>query len=87
MPIPKRASGKSPLLGLHEGRAVYLLFNGVMGDKRPKGGNVLTGDVLAKLPPHHGPRVVYGEASRLSAERLAREGIVFRQIPYEIKVT
>ena len=36
-PIPRRATGKSPLLGVHSGRAVYLLFNGVMGDKRPDG--------------------------------------------------
>jgi len=87
VPIPKRATGKSPLLGIHQGKAVYLLFNGVMGDKRANGGNVLTNAVLAKLPPHDGPKVVYGEACRLSAERLAREGVVFRQIPYEIKVT
>ncbi len=86
-PIPKRATGKSPLLGVHEGKAVYLLFNGVMGDRRSKGGNVLTGAMLAKLPAHDGPKIVYGEACRLSAERLAREGIVFRQVPYEIKVT
>jgi hypothetical protein len=87
VPIPKRPTGKSPLLGVHEGKAVYLLFNGVMGDRRVKGGNVLTGAVLANLPPHDGPKIVYGEACRLSAERLRREGIVFRQIPYEIKVT
>jgi len=43
--------------------------------------------VLAKLPPHDGPRIVYGEACRLSAARLRREGGVFRQVPYEIKVT
>ena len=87
VPIPKRPTGKSPLLGVHEGKAVYLLYNGVMGDKRLKGGNVLTAAVLAKLPPHDGPKIVYGEACRLSPERLGREGIVFRQIPYEIKVT
>jgi len=31
--------------------------------------------------------VIYGEGCRLGAVRLKREGIVFRQIPYEIKVT
>ncbi len=85
VPIPARKV-KSPLLGVHEGRAVYLLFNGVMGDKRPQGGNVLTGRVLADLPPHCGPKVVYGEGCRLSGPRLKQEGIVFRQVPYEIKV-
>lgn len=86
-PIPKRASGKTQLLGVHNGKAVYLLFNGVMGDKRPDGGNVLTGPILASLPPHDGPRIIYGEGCRLGAARLKREGIVFRQIPYEIRVT
>ena len=41
-PIPKRANGRNALLGVHCGKAVYLLFNGVLGDKRPNGGNVLT---------------------------------------------
>lgn len=86
-PIPKRATGKSALLGVHNGKAVYLLFNGVMGDMRPDRGNVLTGPVLAELPPHNGPRIIYGEGCRLGPARLRREGIVFRQIPYEIKVT
>jgi site-specific DNA-methyltransferase (adenine-specific)/adenine-specific DNA-methyltransferase len=85
-PIPKPASGRSPLLGVYEGTAVYLLFNGVLGDKRPNGGNVLTSQVLKQLPAHEGPRVIYGEGSRLSSDRLRREGIVFKQVPYQIKV-
>ena len=56
-----------------------------LGDKRPNGGNVLTSKILAALPPFDGPKVIFGEACRLSAERLKREGITFRQIPYEIK--
>jgi DNA modification methylase len=87
VPLPKRATGRTPFLGVHDGKAVYLLFNGVMGDKRVDGGNVLTGPVLEKFRRHHGLRVIYGEACRLSAARLRRENIVFRQIPYEIKVS
>jgi adenine-specific DNA-methyltransferase len=86
-PIPQRAAGKTPLLGVHEGKAIYLLFNGVLGDKRPQGGNVLTSEVLRRLPAHPGPKIVYGESSRLGAERLRREGVVFKQVPYEIKVS
>lgn len=88
-PIPKRATGRTPLLGVHQGKAVYLLFNGVLGDRRPAGGNVLTHDVAHALPAHpegKGPRVVYGEACRLGAKSLARYEIAFRQIPYELKV-
>ena len=88
-PIPKVASGKTPLLGVHQGKAVYLLFNGVLGDKRPAGGNVLTHDVAADLPAHpagNGPRVVYGEACRLGPKSLEQYGITFRQIPFELRV-
>jgi adenine-specific DNA-methyltransferase len=86
VPIPGR-NVESPLLGIHEGKAVYLLFNGVMGDRRPHGGNILTGKILAELTPHDGPKVIYGEGCRLSSPRLRREGIVFKQVPYEIKVS
>ena len=58
-----------------------------MGDKRPNGGNVLTADCLKKLPPHDGPRIIYAEGTRLSPQRLKREGVIFKQIPYEIKVS
>lgn len=33
---------KSPLLGVHDGVAYYLLYNGILGDKTVNGGNVLT---------------------------------------------
>ncbi len=88
-PIPSRASGKTPLLGVHQGKAVYLLFNGVLGDKRPAGGNVLTHDVAHGLPANptgRGPRMVFGEACRLGPKSLDRYGITFRQIPFELKV-
>lgn len=85
-PLPKRANGKSGLLGVHNGTAVYLLYNGVLGDRSVDGGNVLTGRTLAALPPHDGPRVIYGEGCRFSPARLKRERVTFRQIPYEIKV-
>lgn len=75
------------MLGVHRGRAIYLLYNGVLGDKRPAGGNVLTGRVLEALrhPDVSGERVVYGEACRLSAATLARESVVFRQVPYSLR--
>ena len=89
-PIPTKATGKNPLLGVHGETAIYLLFNGVLGDKRPEGGNVLTAKVLESLPPHpakSGPRIIYGEGSRLGAARLQRENILFKQVPYEVKVS
>lgn len=76
----------SPLLGIHDGTAYYLLYNGILGDRRPQGGNVLTQTVLDGLPKHPGKRVIYGETSRFGAGRLAAEGITFKQIPYDVRV-
>ena len=85
------ASTASPLptswLGTHQGTAYHLLFNGVLGDRRPAGGNVLTSAVLALLQadhPHHGPRVVYGEACLLGPARLAAAGLSFKQLPHAV---
>jgi adenine-specific DNA-methyltransferase len=75
----------SPLLGVHNGVAYYLLYNGILGDKTKDGGNVLTGKVLAGLPTHHGPKVIYGELTTFGLQRLVRENIVFKQVPYDIK--
>ena len=71
----------SPLLGVHEGVAVYLLYNGILKDQSADGGNVLTAPVLALLPPHDGPKVIYAAANRLGLPRLQREGIVFNKLP------
>jgi DNA modification methylase len=89
-PLPEEVSGKSPLIGVYSGTAVYLLYNGILGDKTPQGGNALTRAVLADLPSHEanltGPKVVYGTSCRVGAARLKQENITFRQIPYELKV-
>jgi adenine-specific DNA-methyltransferase len=84
--IPYRGGATSPFLGEHEGVGYYLLYNGILGDLSPDGGNVLTVRILASLPNHDGPKVIFGESCCLSAERLEAERIIFRQIPYEIKV-
>ncbi|MBN2267374.1 MAG: site-specific DNA-methyltransferase [Candidatus Babeliaceae bacterium] len=85
-PAPNSKSHKSPLLGVHNGKAIYLLYNGILKDKTPDGGNVLTRQVLAELPLHKGPKVIYGTSCRIGEDRLQREQITFKQIPYEIKV-
>lgn len=85
-PIPQEVLGQTPFIGVHGGKAVYLLFNGILGDKRPQCGNVLTREILALLPPHDGPKVIYGEACRLGENRLKQESITFKQIPYDVQV-
>jgi hypothetical protein len=85
----------TPLIGVHEGTAIHLLYNGILGDQRPDSGNVLNLAVLQALKrihpagspssgPHTGPQVVYGEACTLGEARLQAEQITFRQIPYEL---
>ena len=87
MPIPKRAT--TPLLGICEGRAIYLLYNGIMGDTSRDGGNMLTPEILSDLPkpPRGATRVIFAEGKlSMSNRRLARERIDFRQIPYKIRM-
>jgi site-specific DNA-methyltransferase (adenine-specific)/adenine-specific DNA-methyltransferase len=78
--------GMSQLLGKHAGRAIYLLYNGILKDKSVGGGNVLTGPVFDILPPFDGPKTIYAAACRLGAPRLQREQIVFKQTPYALAV-
>ncbi|TXH66371.1 MAG: site-specific DNA-methyltransferase [Lysobacteraceae bacterium] len=88
-PAPGVRKVPSPVLGLHGDTAVVLLYNGVLGDRRPQAGNVLTHavfeDLRARLPQHDGPWLVYGEACRLGPATLKRFGIAFKQIPYDIR--
>lgn len=76
---------KSPLLGIHNDIAYYLLFNGILGDKKPDGGNVLTQKVLDSLPEYEGKKVIYGEATSMNSEKLKANNIVFKQTPYDVK--
>ena len=84
-PLLGQIRGDTPLLGTHRDTAYYLLYNGVLKDRRPGGGNVLTRAVLESLPAHDGRRVVYGVGCRLGADRLRAAGVVFRHIPYEVE--
>jgi len=86
-PLPNiHNAKKTPLLGVYNGTAYYLLFNGILGDQNPDGGNVLTQKLLRILPPFAGPKVIYGEVSLLDEARLRAEGITFKKIPYELSV-
>lgn len=85
---------RSPVLGIHEGVAYALLYNGILHDRRVDGGNVLTRrtlalirEDLARLFPEETPKrlTVFAEWSRLGPETLAAERIEFRQTPYDLK--
>ena len=66
---PAAATRGLPLIGTFaaepglEATAYCLLFNGILGDRRPASGNVFTSAVLAALNAscgHAGPKIVYG---------------------------
>lgn len=85
---PGQQAFDKPLLGMDNETAYYLLFNGILGDRRPASGNVLTHavlDAIQQVFPHDGPKVIYGESCRVGAARLTTEGITFKQIPYDVK--
>ncbi|MCX7005346.1 MAG: site-specific DNA-methyltransferase [bacterium] len=86
-PLPHGKPVDSPLLGISNGVAIYLLFNGILGDRRANGGNILTRAILAQLPPFHGQKIIYAAGCLISEQRLRDLNIAFRQTPYEIKVT
>ncbi|WP_298813323.1 site-specific DNA-methyltransferase [uncultured Sphingomonas sp.] len=86
---PFAGAAATPFLGHHDGQGVALLYNGILGDKRPAGGNVLTRATLALIREgaegFTGPVTIYGEASRLSPATLTAERVIFKQTPYDVK--
>lgn len=89
-PIPRRVDGSSPLIGTFQGRAIYLLHAAdAIGVASPNAGNVLTASALKSLPlPEKGftgPRVVYAEGCTIPDDRLNRQSVTFKQIPYQIE--
>jgi adenine-specific DNA-methyltransferase len=61
--------------------AYYLLWRG------EGAANVLDLAALKRLPSgkHDGPKVIYADGCRLSPAQLQARGIVFKQVPYEVK--
>ena len=80
---------KKPLIGSYDGIAVYLLYNGILGDKRPKSGNILNRPILKKLLkeyPFKGRKIIYADACvGISEIELREQNITFKQIPYDIR--
>ncbi|MEN9596949.1 MAG: hypothetical protein RL236_1383, partial [Pseudomonadota bacterium] len=77
--------GDSPLLGVFEGRAIYLLYNGILKDIKPEGGNILTKTVFNSLPPFEGQKVIYAAAYQGGVNWIKKEQIIFKQTPYALE--
>ena len=95
-PIPNKAQDGNPFLGTFQNRAVYLLWSRE-GASKPGAhqANILTAEALAALPSPDagfagggggggGGRVVYADGCTVSRERLTRDNIVFKQVPYRV---
>ena len=83
---PYREHKNSPLLGIYNGTAIYLLYNGILKDKSVKGGNILTKKILSSLPQHNGEKIIYGSACRIDENFLEENKIIFLQIPRELNL-
>ncbi len=70
---PYTAQETLPLIGIHEGAAYYLADE------------PLTRKFLATLPAYDGQKIIFAPASRLSADFLSANKIIFKQLPSEIK--
>ena len=75
--IDKKAT-KDPFVGESHGTAYYLIYTG-------KNKNDLTRSTLFKLRIT-GQAVIYADRCLVDEEELKARGIIFKQIPYEIKV-
>jgi len=78
------AKEASPLLGVHNGIAYYLLYNGILKDKSEHGGNILTKALLKELPKHKGKKVIYALESYLDNFCLHKRNIKFHPIPQAV---
>ena len=85
--VPPKA--KTTVLGVHDGTAYVLLYNGILMDRSVNGGNVLTRKTLEVIQADlegldFKKVVVYGEACRLMEPTLEAMKIEFRQTPYDL---
>ncbi len=86
----RQSEDASAFLGTYKDRAVFLLYNGILKDRSDVGGNVLNSRTLeyinSLVPDHEGEKVIYGARSRFDKSKLAKLGITFHQLPYDLAV-
>ena len=79
-----------PLLGVYDGKAIYLLYDKILGDKRLKnenmGSSILNRKTFSALPKYDGEKIIYGSACRIDEKFLEENKITFRQIPKELNL-
>ena len=84
--MPLSETPKTPILGVYEGKAIYLLCDSLEGCMGLKTGKILTPKILATLPKFDGEKIIYGSACRIDEKTLKEKKIIFRQIPKELRI-
>jgi len=79
-----QGKGDTPLLGVHNDTAYYLLYNGILKDTSHEGGNILTAELLQALPEYNGKKVIYALGRYISEQYLKENAAEFRSIPHQI---
>lgn len=69
---------KNPYIGSQGSTHYFLFFKG-------KGNNILDEETLKQAGGVKGAKVVYADKCLIDEENLAKRGVVFKQIPYELK--
>ncbi len=69
---------KNPYIGSQGSTNYFLFFEG-------KNNNVLDNTTLKKTASYKGSRVIYADKCLIDEEDLAKQNVVFKQIPYELK--
>lgn len=80
-PLGDISQNQQNFIGFGNGKLYYLFFD--------ESGNetFLTQDIVDSLPPFDGrPKVIFADGCKVSSQYLEEKGIIFKQIPYEIKV-
>lgn len=67
-----RDKADNPLLGIREGRAIFLLYNGIFSGQTLPGRHVLTGPAFDVLPTFNGPQIMNAAANRIAAHAKLR---------------
>jgi len=79
-----QGKGDTPLLGVHNDTAYYLLYNGILKDTSHEGGNILTAELLQTLPEYNGKKVIYALGRYISEQYLKENAVEFCSIPHQI---
>ena len=72
------SSIKSPFIGAQGGTNYFLLFGEI-------GKNILDEKNLSTLNSYQGNKVIYADKCLLDEEFMTKNGIIFKQVPYELK--